>query len=267
MGQHFLRDTSVLKSIIRYISPQKHDLIIEIGAGKGALTFLLAERAGRVVAIEKDKDFIPLLKRKKLTNLEILEEDVLKISFKELIKKEGNFKGGVKVVGNLPYSISSPVLFKVFGEKEQFFRCIFLLQKELAERVCAIPGGKQYSPLSIIFQIYFSTKLCFIVNSRSFSPPPKVESALISLEKRTNPLFSIKEEELFRNFIRGSFRHRRKTLLNNLTMLNFSPSVLKNAFQELRLNTLVRPEQLPISQFVEFFNFLLENSDINSWTL
>jgi len=258
MGQHFLKNPRVLRKIIRIICPQKNDFLIEIGAGKGALTFPLAAKAGKVIAIEKDKNLTPYLREKEILNLEILERDVLKTDFRKLIKKNMDFKNKVKLVGNLPYSISSPLLFKVLAEKELFSECIFLLQKELAERICAKPGTKKYAPLSIFFQISFSARLHFLVAPQSFSPPPKVESALISLKKRDSPLFLIEKEEVFQKFIKGTFQHRRKTLFNNLIRLNYPSSLLKQAFQEFNLANSIRPEQLTITQFVSLFKFLSE---------
>lgn len=258
LGQHFLKNPYVLRKIVRHIAPSKKDFVIEIGAGKGALTFLLADKAGKLIAVEKDKSFISLLQKKKTSNLEILENDILKVNFAELIKsKKGPF-GNVKLVGNLPYSISSPLLFKMLAEKEQFSECTFLLQREVAERVCAQPGTKKYAPLSIIFQIYFQARLHFTVAPVSFSPPPKVESALISLRKRDKPLFVIAKEGEFLKFLKGAFKHRRKTLYNNLIRLNYPPLLLKQAFQEFNLEPNRRPEEIAINQFVNLFIFLTE---------
>ena len=254
MGQHFLKDHAVLKKIIRYISPSKEDLIIEIGAGKGALTFPLAAKAGKVIAIEKDPAFIPFLQRKDIPNLAILEEDILKVDFSELIKAH-DFKNNVKLAGNLPYSLSSPLLFKVLREKELFSECIFLLQKEVAERICSQPGSKNYAPLSILFQIHFSARLLFIISPGSFSPPPKVHSALISLKRRDQPLFLIDQEELFRQFLKGAFKHRRKILRKNLEKLNFPLPLIDEALDKFGIKRNLRPEQLSISQFMDLFNF------------
>ena len=261
LGQHFLKSPSVLKKIIRSISPQKDELIIEIGAGKGALTFPLAEKAGKVIAIEKDRSLIPYLQRKKFLNLEIVEEDVLKVNFQQILEKEKNFKGKVKVVGNLPYSISSPLLFKIFAARELFAQCIFLLQSEVAERITSQPGSKRYAPLSILFQNYFLAKLHFFVEPEAFLPPPKVRSALISLKRRDCPLYFLEKEELFHKFLKDSFRHRRKILLNNLKRLNLSDSLLREAYEKCHLEKNVRPEQLTLSQFVELFNFFYRNSE------
>jgi len=261
LGQHFLKNPSVLKKILDSISPKKDDLIIEIGAGKGAMTFSLAERAGKVIAVEKDKGLLPFLMEKNISNLKVLEQDILKTDFRELIRKELDFKGRVKLVGNLPYSISSPLLFKVYKEKEVFHECIFLLQKEVAERLCAGPGTKKFAPISIIFQNHFIVRLCFVVDPTSFSPPPRVKSALVFLKKRERPLFYIRDEDLFRKFLRGVFLHRRKTLFNNLLMKGYSNSLLRKAFQDLELKKNLRAEQLTISGFVHLYDFLLENME------
>lgn len=257
MGQHFLKNRLVVKKILHCISPQKNGLVIEIGAGKGVLTFPLANKSGKVIAIEKDPSLIPFLQRKNIPNLIVMEKDILKVDFRELIKEQ-NFKDRVKLVGNLPYSISSPLLFKVLAEKELFSECAFLLQREVAERICAQPGSKRYAPLSILFQIYFSVKLHFIVAPESFSPPPQVKSALISLKKRPKPLFSIKNEQIFKKFLKSAFKHRRKMLFNNLEHFNFPPSQIEEAYQKCSIERNFRPEQLSISQFVALFNFFFK---------
>jgi len=258
LGQHFLKNQTVLKKIIRRISPQEQDLIIEIGAGKGALTFPLAEKAGKVIAIEKDPALILHLQRKNIPNLIILEKDILKVNFHELLKKEKNFKGNVKLAGNLPYSLSSPLLFKVLEEKALFSECIFLLQKEVAERLCSQPGSKTYAPLSILFQIHFITALHLTVSPECFSPPPKVDSALISLKKRERLLFSVENEELFRVFLKGAFKHRRKILRNNLEKLDIPLSIIDKAYLEFGTERNTRAEQLSISQFVDLFQYFFK---------
>jgi len=255
LGQHFLKNPRILKEIVRIIHPQKSDLIIEVGSGKGALTLPLVTNAGQVIAIEKDKALAAFLQKKDLPNLTVLEADVLKVDFKKLIKKDT--WETVKLVGNLPYSISSPLLFRIIGEKDLFSECVFLFQKEFAERICAQPGTKKYAPLSILFQVYFSTRLHFFIPSDSFSPPPRVESALISLQKREKPLFQL-EAETFLKFLKKVFQHRRKTLFNNLTRLQYPPPLLREAFQKFGLANSLRPEQLSISQLVSLYHFLVE---------
>ena len=262
LGQHFLRNRAVLKKIIQIISPGENDLVIEIGAGKGALTFPLAERAGKVIAVEKDPSFIPSLRKKSPHNLVIIEKDILRVDFREIISKEEQPKRSVKLVGNLPYSLSSPLLFKILKDKELFSECIFLLQKEVAQRICGQPRSKIYAPFSILFQIYFLAKIHFLVSPDSFSPPPRVDSALISLKKRSQPLFFIKNEEIFRKFLRAAFQHRRKILINNLQKLNLPLSLINEAYKRFGLERNIRPEQLTISQFVELFHFFSQQSFI-----
>jgi 16S rRNA (adenine1518-N6/adenine1519-N6)-dimethyltransferase len=257
LGQHFLKNPFVLRKILRVISPQENELLVEIGPGKGALTFPLTQKAGKVIAIEKDKAFFSFLKERQVSNLELLEADVLKVDFDQLVKKETDYRGRIKLVGNLPYSISSPLLFKVLQTKELFSECIFLLQKEVAERICALPGSKKYAPLSIIFQIYFSTHLHFYVSPNSFSPPPQVESALISL-KKSSPLFCLENKELFQKFLRNAFQHRRKMLWNNLLRLNLPQALLHEAYQKCDLERNARPEQVSIAQFICLFHILVE---------
>lgn len=258
LGQHFLKSQAVLKKIIRRISPQEQDLIIEIGAGKGVLTFPLAEKAGKVIAIEKDPSLIASLKKKNIPNLTVLEEDILKVDFHELLNKEKNFKGNLKLAGNLPYSLSSPLLFKVLEERELFTECIFLLQREVAERLCGQPGSKNYAPLSILFQIHFLLRLHFTVSPECFSPPPRVDSSLISLKKRERPLFSLKNEDLFRDFLKGAFKHRRKILRNNLEKLDIPLSDIDKAYLKFDIKKTTRAEQLPISLFVELFQYFFK---------
>lgn len=261
LGQHFLKDPHVLGKIIRQIAPDKEDVIIEIGAGKGALTFPLARKAGKIIALEKDRILLPTLQKNPNPNVVILNVDVLKIDFRELVTEDLSLNKTVKLAGNLPYSISSPVLFKVLDEKAIFEECTFLLQKEVADRLCAGPGSKKFAPISILFQRVFFISLCFVVEPGSFSPPPKVRSALVELKKREKPLFELSNEDVFRRFLKLSFRHRRKTLFNNLLMAGYDDAVLQDVFAELDLDKKVRPEHIEPEQFARLFN-LLENFGI-----
>jgi 16S rRNA (adenine1518-N6/adenine1519-N6)-dimethyltransferase len=256
LGQHFIKNPSILKKIIRCISPEPEDLIIEIGAGKGSMTFPLAKKAGNVIAIEKDKTLIPFLENNAFTNLRIINKDVLEIDFYKLLNKEKIKENRTKFVGNLPYSISTPILFKLMASKEMFSECAFLLQKEVAERIASQPGSKKYAPLSIIFQIFFIIKLHFKLAPKCFSPPPKVESVLISLKKRKKPLFDLDDEDWFHNFLKISFQHRRKTLFNNLKRLNIPRSLMDKAYREIGIKQDYRAEQLTIAQFFQLYKFL-----------
>jgi 16S rRNA (adenine1518-N6/adenine1519-N6)-dimethyltransferase len=247
-GQHFLKDRGVLRKIVEVIAPALEDTIIEIGAGKGILTFALAEKAGRVIAIEKDKAFIAELGSRNFPNLEVLEADVLEIDFSELASGRD-----VKVAGNLPYSISSPVLFKVLDSKDMFSQAFFLLQKEVADRLCASPGTKKYAPLSILYENHFIRKSHFTVPPQVFSPSPKVESGFVSLTKREKPLFMIREEQAFRKFLRACFRHRRKTLFNNLRLLDVGENTLKEMLDQSGIDGRVRAEAVSLDRLAELF--------------
>jgi len=251
LGQHFLIKRNILKKIVKVIDPQPEDLIIEIGAGKGALTFPLAKKGSRVIAIERDSSLVPFLKKHVFPNLEILECDVLQVNFKDLVQKKK-----AKIVGNLPYAISSPLLFKVFKDKDLFSACTFLLQKEVAQRLCAHPGTKKYAPISILFQNYFVTRIHFHVPSSSFSPAPRVESALVSLKRRHHPCYSLSDQERFHQFLKGTFRSRRKKLLNNLKNLHFPDSDIRKALNICGIDEGQRPEQVSLSQFVALFEAL-----------
>lgn len=256
LGQHFLVDRRVLHRIVKAIDPHPDDLIIEVGPGKGVLTFALSGKAQKVIAIERDHSFIPVLQRKRHASLQIMEADILKVNFKELVEDEKGRDRNIKLVGNLPYSISSPLLFKILPERELFTRCVFLLQKEVALRIDAGPGSKRYAPLSIVFQIYFSTTIHEIIPPQAFVPPPRVESALISLVRRQEPLFIIQDDDHFLKFLKGAFQQRRKILRNNLEKMGFSLTTIDEAFHTLGLEQRLRAEQLPIPQFIDLFGLL-----------
>jgi 16S rRNA (adenine1518-N6/adenine1519-N6)-dimethyltransferase len=256
LGQHFLHDPNVLGNIVREIHPDKDDVFIEIGAGKGALTVPLAEKAGRIYAIEKDRDLLPELKKKLPANVVLVNIDVLRIYFRELVAEDLKANRVIKLAANLPYSISSQVLFKVLDEKELFEECTFLVQKEVADRISAGAGSKRFAPISILFQRDFDVRPCFVVEPGSFSPPPKVRSTLIQFKRRKQPLFELQDETAFRMFLKSGFQHRRKTLLNNLLMAGISDSLLERAFDELGIEKKVRPEDIDPERFAELFNFL-----------
>ena len=256
LGQHFLRNPYVLEKIIACVSPQSHDVIIEIGAGKGALTLPLTERAEKVIAIERDRTLVSFLKEKRIPNLSIIEGDVLKVDFKSLIKEKNSLQRTLKIAGNLPYSISSPILFKVYEHKELFSLCVFLLQKEVAERICASPGTKKFAPISILFQNVYEMHIRAQVSPSSFSPPPKVMSALVTLEKREKPLYPLTDEDKFRRFLKSSFQSRRKTLFNNLILGGYCQDHLVDVFQRLGVEKMIRPEQLSIDLFHSLFESL-----------
>ena len=223
------------------IGPRPDEVLIEIGAGKGALTCALAERAGRVIAVEKDSRLIPPLKERVPGNVEVVAADVLRLDFRRLPGVAG--AGRLRAVGNLPYSISTPLVFKILEDPGLFAGCVFLVQKEVAERMIAGPGSKRYAPLSILVQNYFEARIAFAVPPGAFAPPPKVMSALLTLDRRPVPLYADAGGVAFRAFLRAAFAERRKMLWNNLAR-EAAPDRLAAAYSALGLERNVRAEQL-----------------------
>jgi 16S rRNA (adenine1518-N6/adenine1519-N6)-dimethyltransferase len=251
LGQHFLADKGTLRKIILLIQPQPEDFIIEIGGGKGALTRPLAEQAGKVVSIEKDPEMVPFLEGIGMENLRVIQGDALKMDFTALAESPRT-----KIAGNLPYSISSPLLFKVVDERKNISSCVFLIQKEFALRVCAEPGTKTYAPLSILAHTYFERKLRFTVKPGAFSPPPKVDSAVISLVKREKPLLGLADEGNFLTFLRWCFSQRRKKLANNLRAAGFSRDRVEESLSQAGIFPEARAEQLAPRQFYDLMTAL-----------
>ncbi|HSA97184.1 MAG TPA: 16S rRNA (adenine(1518)-N(6)/adenine(1519)-N(6))-dimethyltransferase RsmA [Acidobacteriota bacterium] len=241
LGQHFLTNDGVLRKIIGAIDPRPDDVIVEIGAGKGALTAGLAERAGRVIALEKDERLVPELKESVPANVEVVRADILKVDLREIFEKSG--VPSLRLVGNIPYSISSPLLFRVLDERALFSDCVFLVQKEVAARVTAGPGTKSYAPLGILIQNEFEAKIAFLVSPGSFSPPPKVQSALLTLRRRPAPLRPEAAEEPYRSFLRAAFAERRKMLWKNLAR-RATPAALERAYAEIGIARNARAEEL-----------------------
>lgn len=242
LGQHFLTNQGVLRKIVGAIDPKPGEVIVEIGPGKGALTAALAVGGGRIVAIEKDERLIPGLRDAMPSAVEVVHGDILRVDFREIAKKAG--VRALRLVGNVPYAISSPLLFRVLDERDLLSDCAFLLQREVAERVTAGPGSKSYAPLGILLQNEFEARLAFAVAPGSFSPPPKVRSAFLTLLRRPAPLHPGAADEPFRAFLRAAFAERRKMLWKNLAR-RATPAALDAAYAELGLARNARAEELP----------------------
>jgi 16S rRNA (adenine1518-N6/adenine1519-N6)-dimethyltransferase len=253
LGQHFLRNPRLLEKIARTIDPGPGDVVIEIGPGKGALTRPLAALVRKVVAVEKDRILAESLAANKPDNVVVIEGDALAVSFEDLIAGVAGANPPVKIIGNLPYSISGPFLARLWEERRFFSRAAFLIQKEVAERIVARPGTKDFAPLSIMLQIYFETKILFKVAAGSFIPPPKVESAMLSLIRREIPLADLVDGLKFRKFLGGAFAQRRKTLFNNLSAMGISADRGAAVLETLGLVRSIRPEQVAISSWTALF--------------
>jgi 16S rRNA (adenine1518-N6/adenine1519-N6)-dimethyltransferase len=252
LGQHFLNNPRILERIVRAVAPGPGETVIEIGPGHGSLTRPLAAAAGRVVAIERDAALVAELEAGKPANVAIVPGDALRISFREILAGVGVLPP-VKIAGNLPYSISGPFLARFWEEREIFLRGVFLIQREVAERIAARPGGKDYAPLSILLQIAFEVKIVLSVAPGSFSPPPKVDSAVIVLDRRARPVVDVPDPEAFRRFLNAAFAHRRKTLVNNLAASGVPPRRTEAALDRLGLESKIRPEEVAIPGWAALF--------------
>ena len=249
-GQHFLTNEGVLRKIVAAVGPRPEDLIVEVGAGRGVLTARLAAGAGRVVAVEKDEKLVPGLRAAMPANVEVVHGDILRLDLGEIARSAN--VAAFRLVGNIPYSISSPLLFRVLDERALLADGVFLLQKEVAERVTAGPGTKSYAPLGILLQNEFEAKIAFLVSPGSFSPPPKVQSALLALRRRPAPLHPGAADEPYRAFLRAAFAERRKMLWKNLSR-RATPAALEAAYGSLGLARTARAEELsPDSLFALF---------------
>lgn len=265
-GQNFLTNPTVLSGIVDAAEITKNDNVIEIGPGLGALTEKLAQRAGKVVALELDTDLIPVLADvlSEFDNIEVLNQDVLKVNLPQLIQTHfADPTKPVKVVANLPYYITSPILMHLLGTKIDWAGITVMMQKEVAERLAAKPGTKEYGSLTLAIEYRMDAKIAFNVSRRSFVPAPNVDSAIVTLMKRAEPL-SIQpqdEKQLF-GLIKSCFAHRRKSLWNNLKPY-FKKDAVKQEQMEIilanqALDPQIRPERLTLNQFIDLANAMGE---------
>jgi len=240
LGQHFIFDTNMLKKIISCSDITPADTVVEIGAGLGTLTKLLAKSSRRVITIEYDKKLISVLEKNLLSlkNIEIVNADALKFPFETI---EGKFK----VCANIPYYISTPLLFRLLEYKDNVLSMTLLLQKEVAKRIVASPGSKDYGVLSISAQLNTEPELKFTVSRKVFSPPPEVDSAVVYFRVYPENRFNIINEELFMQVVKTAFSQRRKTIRNSLK----SFEGLKEALEKVDIDPGLRPESLSIEDF------------------
>ena len=252
-GQNFLIDSSVLDHIISHAKIQKEDLVIEIGPGIGTLTEALCEHAGQVIAIEIDDKLIPILEENLAgkENFYLLHQDVLKVDFTELLKEYPSFSS-VKVVANLPYYITTPILMSLLEKKLPLSSITVMVQKEVAERIQAGPGSKDYGALSLAVQYYSKPEIVQEVPPHCFIPRPKVSSMVIHLSVyKKSPVECENPEYLFKT-IKASFMQRRKTLVNALSAgLGIDKEVIKSVLSALSFPENVRGETLSLDEFAE----------------
>ncbi|MBU5486207.1 16S rRNA (adenine(1518)-N(6)/adenine(1519)-N(6))-dimethyltransferase RsmA [Clostridium sp. MSJ-11] len=256
LGQNFLIDDGVLKDIVKGAEVDKEDFVIEIGPGVGTLTKELLKEAKKVLAIELDSDLIPILKEelKEFPNFEIINKDVLKVDFNDLLKEEDS----VKLVANLPYYVTTPIISSLLKGNHKFKSLTIMIQKEVADRIAAEPNTKEYGSLSLLVQYYCDVKVIRRVSPASFIPRPKVDSIVIRLDKLNKPRVDVKDEELFFKIIRSSFNMRRKTLWNALKGLGINKDLLGEALQNVSIDSRRRGETLSIEEFANLSNNIKE---------
>ncbi|CAM3968194.1 16S rRNA (adenine(1518)-N(6)/adenine(1519)-N(6))-dimethyltransferase RsmA [Mesobacillus zeae] len=219
LGQNFLIDTNILKRIVDHAGLTEETAAIEIGPGIGALTEQLARRSRRVIAFEIDQRLLPILADtlSPYENVKVIHEDILKADVRQVLKEEGEEGSELMVVANLPYYVTTPIIMKLLEEKLPIKGIVGMLQKEVADRITAKPGTKEYGSLSIAVQYYTVAETVMGVPKTVFVPQPNVDSAVIRLMVREEPAVKVKDEKFFFFVSRSSFAQRRKTILNNLT--------------------------------------------------
>ena len=270
LGQNFLVNPEVLKTIAEAGELTDTDTVIEIGAGLGCLTDVLVRRAKRVIAVEVDELLYKALEAQFSmdSRVQLLNSDILKLEL-DLLLSDGLWNESTtcygtwsvpttfKVIANLPYSITTPILWKLLSHHKEIHSCVLMMQKEVAERIVAGPGGKDYGALTIGVAYRADTALISTLSPENFYPAPKVDSALLKLTMRENPKVAVDDEELFFKIVRTAFRTRRKMLKNTLTRGRLAPAeVLVAAFEELGIAPQRRPETLDITEFAALTNFL-----------
>ncbi len=257
-GQNFLIDPHVLDKIISAAQIQKDDFVLEIGPGIGTMTQYLCEHAGEVAAVEIDKNLIPILEEtlKEYHNVEVIHQDILKMDLAALVKEKNEGKP-IKVVANLPYYITTPIIMGLFESNVPIEEITVMVQKEVADRMQSGPGGKEYGALSLAVQYYAEPKIAANVPPNCFMPRPGVGSAVICLKRHKQPPVAVDDEKLLFSVIRASFQQRRKTLANGL---NHAPDIalskeqIQECIEAVGVPVNIRGEALTLAQFAELSN-------------
>ncbi len=256
-GQHFLHDHHVIQKLIYEINPLPSDLMVEIGPGLGALTFPLLDKIDKLHVVEIDRDVIKRLEQKNSPKLSIHSVDALEFDFSNLSKNGDS----LRVVGNLPYNISTPLIFHLLepltekGIKILISDMHFMLQNEVVQRITASPGNKSFGRLSVMVQYYCETEYLFFVGPESFDPPPKVDSAILRLKPWKDKPFTAKDDKQFSTLVAQAFSMRRKTLRNNLKKILSTEQI-----ESVEIDPSQRAETLSVEDFVKLSNLVTDIS-------
>ncbi len=257
LGQHFLSAMPTIRKIVEAIGPSKDECVLEIGPGPALMTRLIAQRAGRVIAVEKDGRLAGIA-REELSehpNVEIVEGDFLTVDFDELLSRVPEPLRGkrIKVAGNLPYNVSSPILFRLLDRAELISRAVVMLQKEVAMRIVAQPGKKDYGILSVRFQAMAKARRLFDVAPGNFIPPPEVMSSIVEIDFESPPAERPEDEDWFADVVKAAFGKRRKTLRNALIgsgLPSLSAGRIDEALSAISMDGRRRPETLSTTEFI-----------------
>ena len=261
-GQNFLTDTNILQKIVDTAEIDDQVNVIEIGPGIGALTEFLAERAAQVMSFEIDHRLVPILADtlRDFDNVTVVNEDILKVDLAQHIQNFKNPELPIKVVANLPYYITTPILMHLIESGIPFSEFVVMMQKEVADRISAQPNTKAYGSLSIAVQYYMTAKVAFIVPRTVFVPAPNVDSAILKMVRRPEPAVAVEDESFFFKVSKASFTHRRKTLWNNLTGYFGKTEEIKDkltkALDQAGLSSSVRGEALSLEEFASLADAL-----------
>lgn len=256
LGQNFLINEEVIQEIVSKAEVNEKDLIIEIGPGLGNLTEPLLEKAGKVICIELDENMLPILNKRFGENkkIQLIHQDVLKVNLKEIIvsQKESNGLENVKVVANLPYYITTPIIMKLLEEKLDIQSITVMVQKEVAQRLTAKPGDEYTGAITYTINYYTNSSIIINVPKENFMPSPKIDSAVIYMEVLKKPRIEIEDEELFFKIIKFAFMQKRKTLANALTSSKIlQKEQIQQILKEMKIDEKVRGEKITIEQFAE----------------
>lgn len=259
-GQNFLIDSNVLENIVEAAGITKDDFVLEIGPGIGTMTQYLCESARQVLAVEIDKMLIPILEDtlSEYDNVEVINQDVLKVDIKSLVEEKNNGRP-IKVVANLPYYITTPIIMGLFESKVPIESITIMVQNEVADRMQTGPGSKDYGALSLAVQYYAEAKVMLNVSATCFMPRPNVDSAVIKLTRHQESPVEVKDESLMFRIIRASFNQRRKTLVNGLknsSELDFSKEEITEAIKSIGKEENIRGEKLTLEEFAKLSNAL-----------
>lgn len=261
-SQNFLIDGNIVRKILAEANVSNEDLVVEIGPGPGALTESLLETRCEVVAVEKDRDLANLLPRfaKEEKQLTVFSEDFLTFPIKHFLEQKLVTGKKAKVVANLPYHITTPILERLLPLSSLISDVVVMVQKEVADRLVALPGTKDYSSFTLFLQFYSTVRYCFTVEPSCFHPKPNVKSAIVHLTL-TAPSLPRSEETAFFELTRTAFGKRRKMLRSSLKDL-YSPTLIESSLEALHLNPQIRPEELSLAQFIQLYEHLVGSNGL-----